>query len=99
MKENSKFEDFSDWLMGLERASPQNFSMWNELIMYFNFLWRADPNQIIQEYLFDDQLLPLQRKTIIEFMIHPLKKRFRTFGTGLSKAFIVELFQHIEPRV
>ena len=96
---NIQEEDFQDWMMNLERASPQNFLMWKELIILFQFRTKADPNKIIDEYYLDDQLPPEHRNTLIQHMVHPLKMKFRVFLQDLSEEFHVSLFQKIHPRM
>lgn len=98
-KLNLILEDFEDWIMALERGSPQKLYFLNDLIMLFTFISKADPNQIIEEYYLDDQLFPEQRSTIIEHMIFPLKNKFHAFLIDLSESFGTSLFQVIKPRM
>jgi hypothetical protein len=99
LKESEKIDGFEDWLMNMERASPTPFPLLDELTIFFNFLWRADPNQVIGEYLFDDQLLPTQRNTIIDYMMFPFKKKFSAFMNGLSHDFSSTLLQFVSPKM
>lgn len=98
-KQRRKLDRFDNWLMTIEEASPKPLPIWNELKLFFNFVWRADPNRIIDEFTFDDQLLPQHRNTVIEFMMFPFIKKFHCFMFGLSKEFSSALLQKVKPRM
>lgn len=93
------FEDFEDWMMNLERASPQKFKIWDELVTLFNFTSKSNPNKILDEFYLEEKLFPIERNVVIDHLMFPLKTRFHAFLKGLSDNFGTSLFQLVKPKM